>query len=93
MDKTGFQIGCRKTQLVVTIDSNKLFYVINPENRDYNTLVKYISFAGKTIPPMLLVSKVNILHKRCQHNNLNSDIVIGITKTGYTNDNTALKWL
>ena len=41
---------------------------------------------------MLLFSGVNILHK-WYHNNLDSDIVIGTTETGYANDDTALEWL
>ena len=60
-------------------------------NRNDIISIKYIGSAGETIPPMLLVSKVNILHKWCLHNDLDSNIVIGITETGYTNDDTAFK--
>ena len=68
--------------------------MIDPENRDYITSVECsIGSAGETIPPMLLVSRVNILHKRCQHNDLDGDTVIGTTETGYANDDTALEWL
>lgn len=89
IDKTGFWIGCRKIQLVITIDLNKPFCMINPKNHDYIPLVEYIGFLSKTISPMLLVSRVNILQKLCQHNNLDSDIVIGTTETGYGNNDTA----
>lgn len=63
IDKTNFWIGCRKAQLVVTIDANKFFCMINPENHNYIISIKYINLAGKTIPPMLLISRVNILYK------------------------------
>ncbi len=63
MDETGFRIGCGKAQLVVTINANKPLCMIDPENRDYITSVECIGFAGETIPPMLLISEVNILYK------------------------------
>lgn len=78
--------------MVVSIDPNKLFHIIDSENCNYITLVKCISSADETIPPMLLVFEVHILHKWCQNNNLDIDIVIGITETNYANDDTVLKW-
>ena len=63
MDETSFRIGCGKAQLVVTMDPNKPFCMIDPENRDYIASVEYIGCAGETILPMLLISGVNILHK------------------------------
>ncbi len=90
MDETGFRIGCGKAQLVVIMDRNKPFRMIDPENRDYVTSVECIGSAGETTPPMLLVSgDPNILHKWCQHNDLDGDIVIGTTETGYA----VLEWL
>ena len=83
MDEADFQIGCGKAQLVVTIDANKPLRMIDPENRDYITSVECIGSAGETIPPMLLLSRVNILHKWCQHKDLGGGIVIGTTETGY----------
>ena len=93
MDETGFRIGCRKAQLVVTMDPNKPLRMIDLENRDYITSVEYIGSAGETIPPMLLISRVNILHKWCEDNNLDGETLIGTTETGYVNDNTELDWL
>ncbi len=93
MDETGFRIGYRKAQLVVTIDPNKPLQMIDPENCDYITSVECIGSAGETIPPMFLISEVNILHKWCQDNNLDGETLIGITKTNYTNNNTILNKL
>ncbi len=93
MDKTGFRIDYGKAHLVVIIDSNKPLRMIDPENRDYITLVECIGSADETIPPILLISGVNILHKWCQDNNLDGETLIGTTETGYANDNTALDWL
>ena len=63
----------------------------NFKNRNYIILVKYISSVGKIISPILLISKVNILYKCCQHNDLDIDIVISTIETGYTNNNNMLK--
>ena len=93
MDGTGFRIGSGKAQLVVIMDPNKPPRMIGPENRDYITSVEFIGSAGETIPPILLISGVNILHKWCQHNDLDGDVVIGTTETGYANNDTALEWL
>ena len=82
-----------KTQLIVTIDQNKSLYIIDFDNHNYITLGKCINFAGKTIPSILLVSGVNILYKRYQHNDLNRDIGIGITESSNANDNIVLEWL
>ena len=67
--------------------------MISPENNDYITLVEFIGSAGETIPPMLLISRVHILHKWCQNNNLDGETIIGTTGTGYANDDTLLDWL
>ncbi len=75
------------------MDPNKPLQMIDPENRDYITSVECIGSAGGTIPPMLLISGVNILHKWCLDNNLDGETPIGTTETGYVNNDTALDWL
>lgn len=66
--------------------------MIYSKNYDYITLVKYISFANKTILPMLLISRVKILYKQYQCNDLGKNIEIDITKTDYINDDITLEW-
>ncbi len=75
------------------MDPNKPLRMIDHDICDYITSVECIGSAGETIPPMLLVSGVNILYKWCQHKDLESDIVIGKTETRYANDDTVLEWL
>lgn len=65
--------------------------MINTDNRNYITSIKYINSASKTILPILLISKINILYNWCYHNNLEDNIVISITETSYANDDTILK--
>ena len=83
INTTSFQINSEKSQLIVIIEPNKLFHIIDPNNRDYITSVKCIVSTSETISPMLLISGVNILHKWCQHNDLDGNVVIGTTETGY----------
>ena len=75
------------------MDPNKPLRMIDLGNREYIISVECIGSACETIPPMLLIFGASILHKWCQHNNLDGGIIIGTTKTGYANDDTALKWL
>lgn len=91
MDETGFRINCGKAQLIVIIDLNKSLCMIDLENCNYITSVECIGFAGKTIPPILLISRVNILQKWYQHNDLDGDIMIGTTEIGYANNDTILE--
>lgn len=79
--------------MIVTIDTNKPFCIIDLENHDYIISVQCISFVGETILPILLISRVNILYKWYQYNNLDDNIVIDIMETGYANNNIALEWL
>lgn len=65
--------------------------MIDPKNCNYITFVECISSVGKTIWPILLISRINILYKGCQHNDLNSNIVINIMKTSYANNDNALE--
>lgn len=88
MDETGFQFSYGKVQLVITIDVNKHFCMIDLENHNYITSVEYIDFTSKTISLILLISRVNILYKWCQHNNLEDNVVINIMETGYANNDT-----
>ncbi len=75
------------------MDFNKLMKMINLETRDCITVVECISSSDKTIFPILLISDVNILHKWCQDNNLDSEALIGNNETDYLNNNTALDLL
>lgn len=75
------------------MNSNKLFYIIDPNNYDYIILVKCIVFLKETILLMILISRVNILHQLCKYDDLNKNIIIDITKTGYTNNDTIIKKL
>ena len=48
---------------------------------------------GRTIPPMLILCGIQILEKWTQENDLDDDILLATSPTGYSNDELALQWL
>ena len=93
VDETGFRIGCGRAQMVITMDPKKPLRMTDPDNRDYITTVECISSGGEVIPPLIIISGVQILHKWCQENDLHDDILIGTSDSGYSNDDLAMDWL
>ena len=93
MDETGFRIGCGRAKMVIMLDPNKPLRMMDPDNRDYITSVECVSSGGEVIPPMLIISGVNILHKWCQENDLDEDTLIGTSESSYSNDDLAMDWL
>ncbi len=63
IDETDFRIGFEIAQFVITLDANKLSRMIDPDNCEYITSINCICSVGKTISPIFLISKVNILYK------------------------------
>lgn len=67
--------------------------MIDPANNDYIIAVECISSTGKTIPPMLPVFGVNILHTMSHNNDLNIEILISKTESDSANNYIALELL
>ena len=93
MNETKFRIECERAHMIITLDSKKPFRMINSNNRDYITFVKCVSSTDEIIPPMLIISGVNIFHKWCQENDLNENTLIEISETKYSNNDLAMDWL
>ena len=87
INETSFRINCDKAQLIVIMNVNKSLRMIDSDNRDYITSMKCVSSADDVISSFFILSEVNILHKWCQHNDLNEDTLIEISDTDYSNDN------
>ena len=93
IDETGFRAGCGRAHLVITLDPDKPLLLTDPDNREYITSVESISGGGKTIPPMLILCGIYILEKWAEENDLDEDILLATSPTGYSNDELALQWL
>lgn len=92
MDETGFRVGVGKAHWVITSDPNRALLLTDPDIRDYITSIESINGVGKDIPPMIIIQGVNILEKWAV-NNLDEDVLIATSPTGYSNDNLAIRWL
>ena len=93
MDETGFRAGCGKVHWVITLDPDKPMLLTDPDNREYITSVESISGRGETIPPMIILYGILILKKWAEENDLDEDILLATSPTGYSNDELALQWL
>ena len=93
IDETGFCAGCSRAHWVITLDPNKLLLLKDPDNREYITSVESISGGGKTILLLLILCGIYILEKWAEENDLDEDILLATSPTGYSNDELALQWL
>ena len=91
MDETGFRIGAGKDQLVVTKRDRQHYFGL-PENRESATSVEAISAAGEHIPAFVILS--GQLHMaRWFQPELDEDLVVALSPTGYSNDQLSLAWI
>ena len=92
MDETGFRIGCGKAQWVITAHKVKQLLMTDPDNRSYVTSVKCVSAGGFSMPLIIILQGKQILNKWV-HNNLDEDISLAVSDSGYSNDYLEYKWL
>ena len=90
INETGFRAGYGRAHWVITLDSDKPLLLTD---REYITSVESITVGGKTTPPMLILCGVLILEKWAEENDLDEDILLATSPTGYSNDELALQWL
>ena len=93
MDETGLRAGWAGAQWIITLDPDKPLLLTDPDNREYITSVESISGGGKTIPPVLILCDILILEKWAEENNLDEDILLATSPTGYSNNKLPLRWL
>ena len=93
IDGTRFCAGCGRAHWIITLDPNKPILLTDPDNREYITSVESISDRGKIIPPIVILCDILILEKWEEENDLDEDILLATSATGYSNDELALQWL
>ncbi len=93
MNETKFRVGCGIAHWVITMDAEKKLLLSDSDNREF--LTKYESISGRRveIPPMLILNGALILEKWVQENDLDGEILLSTSPTGYSNDELAFKWL
>jgi len=92
-DETGFRIGIGKDQWIITQDPDRQSYLASSSNRELVTSCETIGGDGYVLPPMLILPGTIHLEDWVTKTNLDDNILIGLSETGYSNDRLALDWL
>ena len=91
-DETGFRIGMGRDDWIITMDPTRRAYLKNPENRESLSAVECINGVGQDIPPMLIISGVNILAPWF-FNDLADDLFVATSESGNADDWISLQWI
>lgn len=64
----------------------------DPNNREYITSVEYVSGRGDVIPNMLNLSGKQHFEKYFEENNLEDNVCLAVSDSGYSNDEIGVQW-
>jgi len=96
MDETGFRIGCGRSRIVITVESNgtpkEPPRIADPDNREHLTDVECVNAEGEAIQPMLIFRGSTLLN-RYSANSLHREVLQGYSESGYINDDLAIEWM
>lgn len=86
-DKTGFQIGVRRDQFVITRESKKKLFNSSVTNRESVTILEAVSADGFAYPPLIILSGKKALLR--WFDAIKQDEHISVTGTSYINNQLA----
>ena len=92
-DETGFRIGIGRDQWVVTREAKRPLTLGSSSNRESVTVIEAISGDGGVLPPMIILPGALHMEDWYTKTAIPDTFLIGVSDTGYSNDNLALKWL
>lgn len=92
-DETGFRVGCGRQQKIITKEEKARVVLEDPENRDFISSIECVSSDGLVIPNMIILSGKSHLEKLFLHNDLDRNVTVAVSETGYNNDELSLHWL
>lgn len=92
-DETGFRIGIGGEQWIITRDPTSKQYLASTDNRELVTAVESISGDGHDLPPMLITSGKLHQERWYSTTELENDVLIGLSESGYSNDELSMQWL
>ncbi len=93
MDETGFRIGIRRDQWILTKDSKRQSYLPSSSNRKSITVVEAISGDGTVLPPFIIMSGVLQQEIWFTQTNIDDDYMVAVSETGFSNDKLSYNWL
>ena len=91
--ETGFRIGLGHDQWIVTLDPKRQSYLASTNNRQLVTVYETISSDSVALPRMLTLP--GVLHQEDWYTrtNLEDDVLVTVSETGYAKDELSLEWL
>lgn len=92
-DATGFRVGVGRDQWVITEDESPRLYMEGPENREYLSSLECVGGGGDVPLNMLSLSGEQHLEKWFEENDLDDDVAVAVSDSGYSNDEISLEWL
>jgi len=92
-DETGFCIGIRCDQWIITRDPTRQSYLGSSTNRELVSVCQTISGDGVVLSPMIIVP--GIIHQESWYTmtRILDNYLVGTSETGYNNDELTMKWL
>ena len=93
MDESGMRIDCPTGEIIVVLMEIKELYTASPENHKSITIIETICADGsQPLLPVVICPGEKIMENWIQ-DNLTGAEMIGVSQTGYTNENIPLSWL
>jgi Tc5 transposase DNA-binding domain len=90
-DETSFRIGVGRNQWIVTTCTLKRSYLTIDGTRTLITSVEAVSAGGAVINKMLII--LGKRHLEGWYLDLDDNILVGVSDTGYINDKLSFKWI
>lgn len=91
-DETEFRMSIARSDWIVSMNVTRRIYSKCPDNRESMTFIECINGVDSDIPPMLVVTKVQLLASFF-NNDLANNIIVTTSETRYSNDWISLQWL
>ena len=91
MDESGFLIGVARSWKVIKFHGTKAPRTRNPNNREFCTLIECISASGRALNPLAILKGKVITTDFVE--DLLDDYMLGVSDSGWTNNNHGLYWL
>ena len=82
-----------KNQWIITIDPDRISYLVSSSNRELIPACATISGDGEVLPPMLILPGALHLNDSYTKTQLDGDILFSVSETGYSNNRLSLHWL
>ena len=86
MDESGFRIGIRKNQWIITKDATQQSHLTSSNNSELITVVKAVSGAEQVIPPMVILSGQLIMERWVTRTQFKDNCFLAMSESGYLNN-------